>query len=160
MSAIVAHPPNAALVERIFEEAIKGKTAAKIAELLSVDSSVVRAAMRDPAFKGRVAEFRAEVLESTRAKLHGLAELSVATLQRAMTGAIKGVGAGAAVKSAEAVLDRLGLTRAATADAARSPEAERLVAVFVQVLARYPEANAEAVALIEAEVLGTKDASH
>jgi GTP-sensing pleiotropic transcriptional regulator CodY len=157
VSALVAHPPNAALVERIFEEAIKGRTAAKIAEQLAVDSSIVRAAMREPAFKANVAQYRAEVLESTLAQLHAAAELSVSTLLAVQTGKIKGAGASAAVKSAEAILDRIGLTRSATADAARSPEAERLVAVFVQVLARHPEANAEAVAMIEAEVIGERD---
>lgn len=153
----MAHSPNAALVERIFEEAIKGRTAAKIAESFSVDSSVVRAAMRDPEFKARVAVHRAEVIESGLAQLHTLTSTAIATLGRAMAGSIKGAGASASVKAAEAVLDRIGLTRARGAEAGDASEAERVVRVLVQVISEHPEVKEQAMRAIEAEVVSVKD---
>lgn len=153
MSAIVVpHLPNEALRERIFELALAGRTSTSIGKILDCDPSLVRAVMRDPAFKMRVAELRAEVIEATKSRLHDSAELAVLQLRAVLAGKVKGTGASAVVRASEAVLDRIGLTRAATADAARSPEAERLVAVLIQVISKHPDVNAEAIAAIEATV--------
>lgn len=148
----MARPPNAALVARIFDEAIKGRSATKIAELLAIDQSSVRAAMRDPEFRALVAMHRAEVVDATVAKLHAQAELAIVQLGAVMTGKVKGTGAGAVVRACEAVLDRIGVTRSSAGGDDRVPEAERIVNVLVQVISQHPEVKEQAMRAIEAEV--------
>jgi len=116
--------------------------------------------MRDPEFKAQVAQHRAEVIESGLAQLHALAQTSIATLGRAMAGSIKGAGASASVKAAEAVLDRIGLTRGRGAEAAETSEAERTLLVLVRVISEDPAMREKAMRAIEAEVVSVKDTEH
>jgi hypothetical protein len=146
--------PNEALVARIFEESIKGRSAAKIAELLELDQTTVRVAMRDPAFRASVTQYRAEVVDAAVSKLHAQAELAVVQLGAVMTGKVKGTGAAAVVRAAEAVLDRIGVRRVSPLDEQRAPEAERIVNVLVQVISQHPEVKEQAMRAIEAEVVG------
>lgn len=151
---IVARPPNDGLAARIFEEAIKGRSVAKIAELLDVDATTVRAAMREGDFRAQVAAHRAEVTEATLAKLHVQAELAVVQLGAVMSGKVKGTGAGAVVRAAEAVLDRIGVPRRPqlSRDDEEATEQQRVINVLVQVISQHPEIKDEAMRAIEATI--------
>lgn len=148
----MARPPNDGLAARIFDEAIKGRSVAKIAELLDVDPTTVRAAMRQPDFRSAIAAHRAEVADATVAKLHQQAELAVVQLSAVMLGKVKGTGAGAVVRAAEAVLDRIGVQRRSpTAEADRdASEQQRVINVLVQVISQHPEIRDQAMRAIEA----------
>lgn len=154
----MARPPNDNLAARIFDEAIKGLTVAKIARLLAVDPTTVRAAMREPDFRAQIAAHRAEVTDATIARLHAQAELAVDQLSAVMTGEIAGTGASAVVKAAEAVLDRIGVRRAAPTEDAASSEQQRVIAVLVGVISQHPEIRDQAMRAIEATV--AEDGTH